>query len=123
MPAPLSADFRKRILAGAKTESASKTAARFDVSLSTVQRMRRLDRLEGSVEPKPHAGGHTHKLTDDDRTLVGGYLAENCSMPHAVIAARIEADTKRRVSPSTVTRALARWRLTRKKLGRQSGLA
>lgn len=115
MPAPLSPDFRLRILAGAKTESASKTAARFDVSLSTVQRLRRLDRLEGSVEPKPHAGGHALKLTDDDRSRIDGYLAENCSMPHAVIAARIHADTERTVSPSTVSRALARWALTRKK--------
>ena len=115
MPAPLSADFRRRILAGAKTESASTTAARFGVSLSTVHRLRRLDRLQGSVEPKPHAGGHAHRITDDDRNHFDAYLAENPSMPHAAMARRFADDTDRVVSPSTVSRTLARWRLTRKK--------
>ena len=115
MPAPLSADFRRRILAGAKTESASRTAARFGVSLSTVHRLRRLDRLHGSVDPKPHGGGHAFAITDDDRDRVDAYLAENPSMPHAVIAHRLADDTDRVVSPSTVSRTLARWHLTRKK--------
>lgn len=115
MPAPLSPDLRRRILAGAKTESASKTAARFDVSLSTVHRLRRLDRLHGSVEPKPHGGGHAHRITDDDRRHIDGYLAENPSMPHARIARRLADDTERVVSSSTVSRSLARWGLTRKK--------
>ena len=115
MPAPLSADFRRRILAGARTESASTTAARFSVSRSTVHRLRRLDRLQGSVAPKPHGGGHAFAITDDDCDRVDAYLAENPSMPHAVIARRLKDDTDRLVSPSTVSRTLARWRLTRKK--------
>ena len=115
MPAPLSPDLRRRILAASKTTSASKTAARFDVSLSTVHRLRRLDRLHGSVEPRPHAGGRAPLITADDREHIDAYLAESPSRPHAVIAERLKGDAERTVSPSTVSRALARWGLTRKK--------
>lgn len=115
MPAPHSADLRRRVLDASKMTSASKAAARFGVSVSTVHRLRRLDRLQGSVEPKPHGGGHVPLVTDDDRARFDAYLAESPSMPHAVIARRLKDDTDRDVSPSTVGRTLARWGLTRKK--------
>ena len=115
MPAPLSADLRRRVLDAARSATAPAVAARFGVSVSTVHRLRRLDRLRGSVAPLPHGGGHTPRVTDDDRPLFEGYLAENPSMPHATIARRFEADTGRAVSRQTVQRMLARWRITRKK--------
>ena len=115
MPAPLSADLRRRVLDAARSATAPAVAARFGVSVSTVHRLRRLDRLHGSVKPKPHAGGRAHSIPDDDRPLIDSYLAENPSMPHEVIARRFSADTGRVVSRQTVQRALARWRVTRKK--------
>lgn len=95
--------------------SAPKTAARFAVSVSTVHRLRRLDRTTGSVEPKPHGGGHTPLITPDDREHFDECLAEDPSMTHAVLAERFRIDTERVVSPATVGRALLRWGLTRKK--------
>lgn len=115
MPAPLSTDLRCRVLDAARTATAPETATRFGVSMATVHRLRRLDRLHGSVVPKPHAGGHAHLISDTDRPHFEAYLAENPSMPHEVMARRFEADTGRRVSRPTVRRALARWDLTRKK--------
>ena len=115
MPAPLSADLRRRVLDAARSATAPAVAARFGVSVSTVHRLRRLDREHGSVEPKPHGGGHTPLVSDDDRPLFDGYLAESPSMPHATIARRFEADTGRVISRQTVQRMLARWRVTRKK--------
>ena len=115
MPAPLSADLRRRVLDAARSASASQVAARFGVSVITVHRLRRLERLHGSTEPKPHAGGKALLISDDDRPLFDAYLAENPSMPHERMAERFFADTGRRASRPTVRRALARWRLSRKK--------
>lgn len=115
MPAPLSTDLRRRILDAARSATAPATAARFGVSVATVHRLRRLSRLHGSLAPRPHGGGHTPLVTDDDRPLFDGYLAENPSMPHATIARRFEADTGRAISRQTVQRMLAQWRITRKK--------
>ncbi len=115
MPAPLSADLRRRVLDAARSATAPAVAARFGVSVSTVHRLRRLDRLHGSVESRPHGGGHAPLVTDDDRPLFDAYLAENPSMPHATIARRFAGDAGRSVSRQTVQRMLARGRITRKK--------
>ena len=113
MPARLSAGLRHRVLDAARSATASAVAARFGVSVSTVHRLRRLDRLRGLVDPMPHGSGHAPLVTDDDCPLFDGYLAENPSMPHATIARRFEADTGRAVGRRTVRRILARWRITR----------
>ncbi len=115
MPAPLSPDLRRRVLDAARSATAAEVSGRFGVSISTVERLRRLDRETGSVLPKPHGGAPPRLIDDDDRPAFDAYLAENPSMPHAVAARRFEADTGRAVSASTVRRALVRWRLTRKK--------
>ena len=115
MPPPLSADLRRRVLDAARSASASQVAARFGVSVITVHRLRRLDRLHGSIAPRPHAGGKPRLITDDDRPFFDACLAENPSMPHERIARRFAEQTGREVSRSTVRRALARWRITRKK--------
>ena len=115
MPAPLSPDLRRRVLDASRTASAAEVAARFDISPASVHRLRRLHREHGSVEPKPHAGGHSPLLTDGDRPVFDGYLAESPSMPHHTMARRFAEETGRAVSRPTVRRALARWGLTRKK--------
>jgi transposase len=115
MPAPLSSDLRRRVLDAARTLTAPEAAARFGVSVATVHRLRRLDRLHGSLAPKPHAGGRALLIADEDRPVFDAYLAENPSMPHETMAHRFHAETGRLVSRPTVRRALARWRLTRKK--------
>ena len=115
MPAPFSTDLRRRVIDAARSTTAHETAARFGVSVATVHRLRRLDRIHGSVAPRPHGGGHAPLVTDEHRPLFDGYLHENPSMPHEVVARRFEADTGRAVSRQTVQRMLARWRITRKK--------
>ena len=115
MPAPLSADLRRRVLDAARSATAPETAARFGVSVPTVHRLRRLSRLHGAVDPKPHGGGRLALLSDDDRPHFDGYLADDPSMPHETMARRFEADTGRALSRQSVQRTLARWRITRKK--------
>ncbi len=116
MPAPLSADLRRRILDASRTLSASKTAGRFGVGIRTVQRLRALDRTTGSIAPKtPETKGPAPILAPSDRAFFESLLAENVSMTHAEMARRFSGDTGRRVGRATVQRMLARWRITRKK--------
>ncbi len=115
MPAPLSADLRRRIFDAARAATAAQVADRFGVSVATVERLRKLHRETGSLTPRPHGGAPVRLVCDDDRPTFDAYLAENPSMPHAVIARRFAGDTGRTVSPSTIRRVLVRWRLTRKK--------
>lgn len=115
MPAPLSADLR-RILDAAHSATSPAVAARFGVSVSTVHCLRRLDREQGSVAPKPHGGSHTPLVTDDaarSSTAISPRISRcrtRSSPP------RLEADTGRRISRQTTQRMLAQWRITRKKV-------
>ena len=115
MPAPLDDDLRRRVFDASLSASAAQVATRFAVSVATVERLRKLHRETGSLTPKPHGGAPPRRVSDDDRPLFDGYLAENPSMPHAVMAQRFQKDTGRSVSPSSLARALVRWRLSRKK--------
>lgn len=115
MPAPLSSDLRQRVLNASRSNSASTTAERFNVSKTTVHRLRALERETGSVAPMAHGGGRSPSLTDEDRPRFEAFLAENVSMTHEEMAERFEAATGRSVSRQTVQRHLRAWGLTRKK--------
>lgn len=117
MPAPLSPDLRQRVLEASRAASASATAERFHVSPTTVHRLRALERTTGSIEPKPHGGGRSPSLTEDDRVRFEAFLLEDVSMTHQEMARRFEAETGRSVSRATVGRHLRLWGITRKKSG------
>ncbi len=114
MPAPLSLDLRRRVV-DAGPDSAATVAARFGVSETTVRRFRKLHRDTGALDPKPPRPGPPPTLCDDDKPAFERYLAENSSMRQQDMADRFTAETGRPVSRQAVQRALARWRITRKK--------
>ena len=98
MPAPLSLDLRRRILEASRTLSASKTAARFDVGIRTVQRLRALSKATGSVAPKtPLAKGPAPLLGPSERALFERLLREAISMTQAEMARRFTEETQRPV--------------------------
>ncbi len=115
MPAPLSLDFRRRIFDAAAAASAATVAARFGVSRTTVHRLRKSHRDTGALDPKPPRPGPAPVLTDGDKAVFERYLAENTSLRQQDMAARFAAESGRPVSRQAVQRALARWRITRKK--------
>ncbi len=114
MPAPLSSDLRRRIVADS-SGSAAEVAARLGVSETTVLRLRKLLRDTGTLDPKPPRPGPPPTLSDGGRPLFEGYLAEDVSMRQRDMAERFKAETGRAVSRQAVQRGLARWGLTRKK--------
>ena len=115
MPRPLSHDLRQRLFDASQSASTAKTAERFDVSRTTVRRLRALKRKTGSVEAKPHGGGRSPSLTDEDRPGFEAFLAEDVSMTHAEMAERFATEAGRTLSRQTVQRHLRNWGLTRKK--------
>lgn len=115
MPKALSPDLRLRVHDAATTSTAPATAQRFQVSKTTVHRLRALVRNTGSLAPKPHGGGRERLIKEDDRPRFEAYLAEDVSMRHEDMATRFSAETGRTVSRQTVQRQLSRWGITRKK--------
>src|SRR5213080_3586049 len=74
---PYSQDLRQRIVETVTRGDGtlSQIAERFLVSVSFVARLLHLQRTTGSLEPRPHGGGHPPVLTPEDlerlRELIG----------------------------------------------------
>ncbi len=118
MPAALSNDLRKRIIdsyqEGGKTQA--QVAAQFRVSLATVVRLRARVRKTGSVAPTKGIGGAKRRSIDaeGDRVL-REILEHEPDLTIVEIKERLEERTGCTTSTSSVSRALARMNVTRKK--------
>jgi transposase len=114
---PYSKDLRLRIVHAYEHREGSmrQLATRFRVSLSCVRDLLTRYRATGDVAPKPHGGGYPAKLDasgcDALKTLVhatpDATLQELCT--------RLSATHQVRVSQATVSRALTKLGLPRKK--------
>ena len=110
---PYSRDLRERIIETAcrGEETLAEIAERFLVSISFVTRLLHLHRTTGSVEPRPHGGGHPAVLTSEDLDRLRELIRDR---PDATL------DECRRhlgssCSLATICRALSRLGLPRKK--------
>jgi transposase len=110
---PYSRDLRERIIETARRgeETLAEIAERFLVSISFVTRLLHLHRTTGSVEPRPHGGGHPAVLTSEDLDRLRELIRDR---PDATL------DECRRhlgssCSLATICRALSRLGLPRKK--------
>jgi transposase len=108
-----SIDLRQRVVAAydAREGTQEQVAARFAVSVSWVRKILRQRRDTGSIEPKPHGGGHApafdvpaeSRLRQAVRDDSGATLEE------------LGRSSGVACSPSAVHRALGRLGITRKK--------
>jgi transposase len=95
--------------------SYEEVAELFQVGRATINRWLRLSRETGGVEPRPHAGGHPHRIPDDKLLTVAIAVEKK---PDSTLAELVEAYAKKtglRVSLPTMGRALDRLNITRKK--------
>ena len=117
---PYSEDLRERVvravLIGTPRDD---VAARFAVSMPTIERWLRLKRETGGVASKPVPGPEAVKLNavmavlpERLSTQADATLAEQCAW--------CATESGVTVSTATMSRALARLGWTRKKLGRQT---
>jgi transposase len=109
-------DFRQKLVQAYEAGRGSQRAlARlFGVSLSFVQELLQRYRQTGSVAPKPHGGGKPSKVAPHGAEIVRLHTEQ----PDASLAERCEQLAKAahvRVSRMTMSRALERLELTRKK--------
>ena len=111
-----STDFRRKVVQAYETGRGSQRALAqlFGVSLSCVQELLQRYRQTGSVAPKPHGGGNPGKV----RPHLAEVARLHAQQPDASLAercARLAESVQVRVSRMTMSRALERLQLTRKK--------
>ncbi len=113
---PLSLDLRHRIVAAYERRGSTQAqiAQRFEVGQATVERLVRLKRETGSLDPKPHAGGPTLRVTEADREPLIQTFGQEPDVRQQDLADRFAAKG-RPMSRATVGRALKRLGVTRKK--------
>jgi transposase len=110
---PYSQDLRQRILETIRRGDGSvrQIARRFLVSVSFVTRLLQLHRSTGSLEPRPHGGGHPAVLTPEDLEALRELIRQQ---PDATLE-----ECRQRLSLScstmTISRALSELGLPRKK--------
>jgi transposase len=110
---PYSQDLRQRIVDTARHGGATveQIAKRFLVSVSFVTRLLQLYRATGSVEPRPHGGGHPAVLTPEDLQRLRELIQDQ---PDATLEeCREHLGSSCRLA--TISRALSKLGLPRKK--------
>jgi transposase len=118
---PHPAELRQRVVAAyARGDGTMRELAeRFDVSLHFVNDMVQLARRTGSVAPKPHSGGRTTRLDDRALAALRAWVARRPDATLRELGAHLWRARHLAVSTPTLSRALRRLGLTRKK--RRSG--
>jgi transposase len=108
-------DIRERVIENLDHESMRKTAKRFRVSDYFVYRLKQRYREAGTLAPRPHGGGHGPLVDEAGGEFIRPVLAEAPELTLNELCARYEVKFARKVSKSSMDRALRRLDLTRKK--------
>lgn len=114
---PLSLDLRQRIIDVHTNEGISQRqlAERFQVSLSSVQRLLKRWRQGEGLEPKAHGGGHPPLLNADQRERVKALIEANNDATLEELQVLVDEQEAVWVSRSTMGRITQTLGLTRKK--------
>jgi transposase len=110
---PYSQDLRQRVLDTVQRGEGSsrQIARRFLVSISFVTRLLRTHRSTGSLEPKPHGGGHPAALGPEDLERLRELIRQQPDATLEECRQRLGSDC----SLMTISRALRKLGLPRKK--------
>jgi putative transposase len=117
MAAPLSKDLRERIVnAYEQKEGGYKKLAKiFKVGVNSVRRFVELKRTTNSLAPKPPAGGPAPKITKCQTLLLQEIIAEKPDRTLPELAIEWNKRNGTDVHRSSVSRAILRAKITRKK--------
>jgi transposase len=112
-----SLDLRRRVLSAALRgdRTLPEVAELFGVSLTFVNKMLRLHRAGEDLAPRPHGGGHIPRLGARHHRLLRAAVAANNDATLGELRERLAARAGVAVSEATVSRALSRLGLPRKK--------
>lgn len=107
MTVPLPVELRARIVAAVQEGMSWAEAAEvFRVGRASVNRYMRLMREKGSVEPRPHGGGQTHRIPDEALPVLRAVVEARPDATIAQIRDAYCAKTGSTVSNATVGRTV-----------------
>ena len=114
-----SLDLRQKVVAAVERGDSTieEVAAAFGVGPTFVKKMLRQHRESGDLRPRPHGGGHTRRLADKHLKLLRTEVARNPDKTIPALRDHLEARAGVSVSTPTISRALSRLGLSRKKNG------
>jgi transposase len=114
---PYSNDLREKIIQAYQNGEGSLRgiAKRFLVSLNFVWLLLLRFRETGSVDPKPHAGGHPSIMTQERLAILRELVERENDATLLELREQLRQKTGVRVSRETIARALRKLRITRKK--------
>jgi transposase len=112
-----SLDLRQRVLSAALRgdRTIPEVAELFGVSLTFVNKMLRLHRTGADLAPRPHGGGHTPRLGARHHKMLRAAVASNNDATLGELRQHLARRARVEVSEATVSRALTRLGLPRKK--------
>ena len=112
-----SLDLRQKVVAAVERGDSTieEVASSFGVSQTFIKKMLRQHRETGDLSPRPHGGGQTRRLSDKHLTLLRQEVARHPDKTAAALRDHLEEHVGVWVSRPTVTRALLRLGLSRKK--------
>jgi putative transposase len=117
MALPISNDLRERVIRFYENHddyTQQEIADEFGMSLSFLEKLLRRWRATGNSGALPHAGGRTSPLKPHDATLKK-LVATQSDATLGELQAQLAAKKQLTVSEATISRALQRLRLVRKK--------
>jgi transposase len=114
---PYSIDLRQKMVDSYSHGEGSirMIAERFRVSADCVRRLVKQHREAGTIVPKAHGGGPQAKLTIDELEILQTLVAEDNDATLEQLAQRLAEKIQVVVSSSTISRAISKLNLTRKK--------
>jgi transposase len=112
-----SLDLRQKVVAAVQRGDSTieEVAATFGVGLTFVKKMLRQQRETGDLRPRPHGGGHTPRLSDQHLKLLRAEVKRHPDRTNESLSEHLREQAGVSVSAPTVSRALSRLGLSRKK--------
>jgi transposase len=114
-----SLDLRQKVVAAVERGDSTieEVAASFGVGQTFVKKMLRQHRETGDLRPRPHGGGRTARLSDKHLKLLRREVERSPDKTVPALRDHLEERAGVTVSTPTVSRALSRLGLSRKKNG------
>jgi transposase len=112
-----SLDLRQKVVAAVERGDSTieEVAASFGVGQTFVKKMLRQHRETGDLNPRPHGGGHVPRLSAKHLKLLSAEVARRPDKTVEALREHLHERAKVSVSAPTVSRALSRLDLPRKK--------
>lgn len=112
-----SLDLRQKVVAAVERGDSTieEVAASFGVGQTFVKKMLRQHRETGDLSPRPHGGGQAARLSDKHLKLLRREVERSPDKTAAALCDHLSERAGVSVSRPTVTRALSRLGLSRKK--------